>query len=63
MESLGVQPCIERTLGGSDTTWLVENGLDAVNIGVGMREVHGCKEFIRFEDIVLLNQPNPFTAW
>lgn len=52
MKSLGIQPCIERTLGGSDITWLVENGLDAVNIGVGMREVHGCKEFIRFEDIV-----------
>ena len=52
MQSLGIVPKIERTLGGSDITWLVENGLAAINIGVGMREVHGCKENILFQDIV-----------
>lgn len=52
MESLGIVPCIEKTLGGSDLTWLAANGLEAVNIGVGMREVHGCKEYIRVQDIV-----------
>lgn len=52
MRSLGVSPSIERTLGGSDITWLVENGLSAINIGVGMREVHGCKEHILFQDMV-----------
>lgn len=52
MRALGIEPVIEKTLGGSDITWLVENGLAAINIGVGMREVHGCKEHILFQDIV-----------
>lgn len=52
MAEMGIEPVIERTLGGSDITWLVENGLTAINIGVGMRDVHGCKEHILFEDMV-----------
>lgn len=40
MRSIGITPVIEQTLGGSDITWLVENGLAAINIGVGMQEVH-----------------------
>lgn len=52
MRALGIQPVIESTLGGSDMTWLAENGLAAINIGVGMREVHGCGEHIRFQDMV-----------
>lgn len=49
---LASHPVIEQTLGGSDITWLVENGLAAINIGVGMQEVHGCKEHILFEDMI-----------
>ena len=49
---IGITPVIEQTLGGSDITWLVENGLAAINIGVGMQEVHGCKEHILFEDMI-----------
>ena len=52
MRSLGISPEIRRTLGGSDMTWLAENGVAAINIGVGMREVHGCKEHILFQDMV-----------
>ena len=52
MRSIGITPVIEQTLGGSDITWLVENGLAAINIGVGMQEVHGCKEHILFEDMI-----------
>lgn len=56
MRSLGISPSIERTLGGSDITWLVENGLSAINTGVGMREVHGCKEHILFQDMVSVTE-------
>lgn len=52
MYSLGISPEIQRTLGGSDITWLVENGVAAINIGIGMQEVHGCKEHILFQDMV-----------
>ena len=52
MRELGIAPVIERTLGGSDITWLVENGVAAINTGVGMKEVHGCKEHILFEDMI-----------
>lgn len=52
MRELGILPTIKRTLGGSDITWLVENGISAINIGVGMREVHSCKEHILFRDMI-----------
>lgn len=56
MRALGIQPVIERILGGSDITWLVENGLHAINIGMGVREVHSCKEYIFFQDMVFATE-------
>jgi len=52
MEAQGICPALERTLGGSDLTWLSEHGIAAVNLGVGMQEVHSCKEFLRVDDLV-----------
>lgn len=52
LREMGIEPSIERTLGGSDITWLVENGISTINIGVGMRDVHGSGEHILFQDII-----------
>jgi tripeptide aminopeptidase len=37
--------------GGSDTAWLFANGLEAVNLGTGMGNLHSVDEFIRMEDL------------
>lgn len=37
--------------GGSDTAWLFANGIEAVNLGTGMGNLHSVDEFIRMEDL------------
>ncbi|MCL2843666.1 MAG: M20/M25/M40 family metallo-hydrolase [Oscillospiraceae bacterium] len=48
---LGVTPRIEKTYGGSDATWLFANGIDAVNTGIGMTDVHSTDEYITVADL------------
>jgi len=38
----GIAPVIQKTFGGCDATWLSENGIASINVGVGMKGVHGC---------------------
>ena len=49
---LGHEPTISRTYGGSDATWLFAHGIDAINIGTGMEDVHGLSEHINIENMV-----------
>jgi len=48
---LGMEIRLKRTYGGSDATWLFKNGLDAVNIGIGMMDVHSTNEHIAVADL------------
>ena len=48
---LGIKPDIQKTYGGSDATWLFFNGIDAVNIGTGMADVHSTDEYISVADM------------
>ena len=48
---LGVSCKIERTYGGSDATWIFQNGIDVVNIGTGMTDVHSSDEHIAVADL------------
>jgi len=48
---LGVNTTVERTYGGCDATWLSYNGLDAVNIGIGVCDIHSTDEHIAVADI------------
>ena len=54
--SLGVPSKIERTYGGADTTWIFFNGIDAVNIGTGMTDVHSTGEHISLADLETLTK-------
>jgi len=50
-EELG-KPCqLVKTYGGCDMTWLVANGIQAVNIGTGMQEAHSVTEHIAISDL------------
>ena len=48
---LGVPSRIEKTYGGSDATWLFANGIDAVNVGIGMADIHSTDEHITVADL------------
>ncbi len=52
MRAEGVEPVFVKTLGGCDMTWLVANGINAVNIGTGMTNCHTVNEYIKIEDLV-----------
>lgn len=50
---LGMELSVIRTFGGCDATWLFANGIDALNIGTGMQDVHGLSEHIAVADLEL----------
>ena len=52
MEQCGVTPSVEKTFGGCDATWISANGIDVVNIGVGMEGAHSVQEYIAVADLV-----------
>ena len=52
-DDLGVTWNVAQTFGGSDATWLFETGgMDAINIGIGMMDVHSTDEHISVADLV-----------
>lgn len=50
-ENIGVQSSICSSGGGSDTNVFNENGIKAVNLGIGMKKVHTLEEHISIEDL------------
>jgi tripeptide aminopeptidase len=46
VNSLGIAPKLINTGGGSDASILNAAGLSCVNLGVGMKDVHTCDEFV-----------------
>ena len=51
-ENLGVEPKLEATGGGSDANILNGRGIETVNLGVGMTDVHSTDESIKISDLV-----------
>ena len=51
LNDIGVEGCVDRTFGGSDATWLNANGIEAVNIGIGMKDAHSVTEHIAVDDL------------
>jgi tripeptide aminopeptidase len=51
-EALGISAKLEKTFGGSDATWLFTHGLDVINIGTGMMDVHSTDEYITVADLL-----------
>lgn len=52
MKTLGIIPSYEVSGGGSDTNVINRAGIRAVNVSVGMRNVHTEKEYIFTKDLV-----------
>ncbi|MCX7680190.1 MAG: M20/M25/M40 family metallo-hydrolase [Spirochaetes bacterium] len=50
--SIGVMPKFEVSGGGSDTNIINRAGIEAVNLSIGMRNVHTKKEFIKIQDLI-----------
>ena len=50
--AMGLTPVIQASGGGSDTNHFNANGIPAVNLSVGMDQVHTSEEFILIDDLV-----------
>ena len=51
-ENIGIKATTGSTGGGSDTNILANNGMKAVNLGIGMKKVHTLEEYIAIKDII-----------
>jgi tripeptide aminopeptidase len=51
-EGLGLKAFTDSTGGGSDTNILNENGITAVNLGIGEKKPHTLEEHLKIEDLV-----------
>lgn len=52
VESIGLEPFITSTGGGSDASIINGKGIPCVNLGIGMQKVHTNEEFILVKDLV-----------
>ncbi|QEK13322.1 M20/M25/M40 family metallo-hydrolase [Crassaminicella thermophila] len=51
-ENIGLKPFTQASGGGSDTNILNENGIKAVNLGIGEKKPHTLEEHLKIEDLV-----------
>jgi len=56
MKEIGVEPRLEWTGGGSNTNIYNQNGIQAINLSVGMEAVHSLQEYIRIDDLEKLTE-------
>ncbi len=52
LAAMKIEPNYKPTGGGSDTNNYNQNGIQAINLGVGMQKVHTLEEFIEIEDLI-----------
>jgi len=50
--SIGIEPSVISTGGGSDTNILNANGIKVVNLGVGMEKIHTLGEYITIKSLI-----------
>lgn len=48
---LGVKSSVVKSFGGCDATHIFANGIEVVNLGIGMQAVHSCEENISIKDL------------
>lgn len=51
LKQLGVEGKITKSFGGSDATYFFANGIEVVNLGIGMQSVHSSEEHISVSDL------------
>jgi tripeptide aminopeptidase len=52
LSKIKIKPVYEASGGGSDTNVINKSGIKAVNLSIGMRDVHTKKEYINIKDLV-----------
>ncbi len=52
IESIGLQPRLGSTGGGSDASIIHQGGIPCVNLGIGMNNVHTCDEYIKTSHLI-----------
>ena len=52
MNKIKIKPSYEASGGGSDTNVLNKSGIKALNLSIGMRDVHTKKEYILIKDLI-----------
>lgn len=52
LSSIGIEPLLTSTGGGSDASIINGQGIPCVNMGIGMRQVHTTDEYIVIDDLV-----------
>ena len=50
-EALGVENYLASSFGGCDATHIFANGIEVLNLGIGMHSVHSCDEHISVADL------------
>lgn len=55
-KALDVECKAEVSFGGSDATYIQAAGIEALNLGIGMRAVHSCDEHIAVRDLITTAQ-------
>ena len=49
--SLGLEPAMQKTFGGSDNHHLVKNGLDGLVLANAMNACHSCEEYTSIQEL------------
>jgi tripeptide aminopeptidase len=55
-ESVGLEPSLQKTFGGSDNHHLVKNGLDGLVLANAMNSCHSCEEYTSIEELCRITQ-------
>ena len=50
-KALGVESYLASSFGGCDATHIFANGIEVLNLGIGMQSVHSCDEHISVKDL------------
>jgi tripeptide aminopeptidase len=52
LKKININPVHEASGGGSDTNIISKSGIKAINLSIGMRDVHTSKEYIKIKDLI-----------
>lgn len=53
-KALGVDSYLASSFGGCDATHIFANGIEVLNLGIGMQSVHSCEEHISVKDLEII---------
>lgn len=51
-KTMGIEPTMVKTMGGSDNNYLAENGINGLVVATGMHACHSCEEYTTLDELV-----------